>query len=224
VKVLRFEGSAHSETERLLPWYVNGTLDDVEQARVDQHLTLCPRCQREVALLRELQSACADAPAPAQLQVDPTASFRRLRDRLQPTRAQARKSLLARTRDAWAGTPAWLRAAVAVPSALALGLFGLVLFRGEPPAAYRTLGDAPPADPVASADLRHLVVVFDPHIEHARMQQLLRASQARIVDGPNEAGAYVLAVPAAREASVRDALRAAEGVTMVESLDPVERR
>ena len=51
------------------------------------------------------------------------------------------------------------------------------------------------------------------------MQQLLRASQARIVDGPNEAGAYVLAVPVGREASVRDALRAAPGVTLVESLD-----
>ncbi len=226
MKVLRFERSAHSETERLLPWYVNETLDDVEQARVDRHLAQCPRCQREVEFLRDLKSACADAPAQADAprQIDPTASFHRLRDRLQSPRAQPRTSLLGRTREAWTGLPIWLRGAMAVPCALALGLFGLVLYRGEPPAMYHTLGDTPAPGAVAGADLRHLVVVFDPHIEHAQMQQLLRASQARIVDGPNESGAYVLAVPAAREASVRDALRAAAGVTMVESLDPVERR
>jgi hypothetical protein len=63
------------------------------------------------------------------------------------------------------------------------------------------------------------VVVFEPGASQARTQQLLRASQARIVDGPNEVGAYVLAVPAARVASVRDALRAAPGVSLVESLD-----
>lgn len=220
MKVLRFEGSAHSETERLLPWYVNGTLDDAEQARVDGHLALCPQCRQELGFLRELKAECTNAQV--QVDADPTASFLRLRDRLQPPRAQQPASLLARARDAWAAVPTWLRGAVAVPCALALGLFGLVLYRGEPPAEYRTLGDAPA--PVADAGLRHLVVVFDPHIEHARMQQLLRASQARIVDGPNEAGAYVLAVPAAREANVRDALRAAAGVTMVESLDPPERR
>ena len=47
---------------------------------------------------------------------------------------------------------------------------------------------------------------------------LLAASGARIVDGPNEAGAYVLAVPPARLGGVRDALRSAPGVVMVEAL------
>ena len=50
------------------------------------------------------------------------------------------------------------------------------------------------------------------------MRGLLRASEARIVDGPNDAGAYVLAVPPARVAMVRDALRAAPGVTLVATL------
>jgi len=64
------------------------------------------------------------------------------------------------------------------------------------------------------------VVVFDPGIDEARLRALLRASEARIVDGPNDAGAYVLAVPAARVAAVRTALRAAPGVRLVESLAP----
>jgi hypothetical protein len=76
-----------------------------------------------------------------------------------------------------------------------------------------------PAAGPAAADAR-LVVVFEPGASQARTQQLLHASQARIVDGPNEVGAYVLAVPAMRVARVRDALRGAPGVTLVESLDP----
>lgn len=220
MKILRFEGSAHSEAERLLPWYVNETLDDAEQARVDQHLTQCRQCQREVEFLRTLRSACAEPHATT----DPAVAFRRLRDRLQPSRPQPRRSLLVWARNAWMDLPIPLRGAVAMSCALTLGLFGMALLRDEPPVLYRTLGDAPSPGVVTAPDLRHLVVVFDPHIEHARMQQLLRASQARIVDGPNDAGAYVLAVPSDREASVRDALRAANGVTLVESIDPVERR
>jgi len=215
VKILRFEGSAHSETQRLLPWYVNDTLDDDDVVRVEDHLVECGQCRRELEFLRLLESVCVQAsPVP-----DPTDAFARLRDRLQPPRTQASPSLLARLREAWGASPAWLRAAVAASFMLAAGMWGLTLVREEAPAMYRTLGDAPPEAVVRDAGLRHLVVVFDPHIEHARMQQLLRASQARIVDGPNEAGAYVLAVPVGREASVRDALRAAPGVTLVESLD-----
>jgi len=214
VKILRFEGSAHSETERLLPWYVNGTLDDDEQARVQDHLVACGKCRRELEFLRTLESVCID-PSPTP---DPTVAFSRLRDRLQTPRARPTPSLLARAGEAWSGFPVWLRGAVAASCLLTVGVFGLSLLHREPPAMFRTLGDTPPVGST-DAGLRHLVVVFDPHIEHARMQQLLRASQARIVDGPNEAGAYVLAVPAGREASVRDALRAAAGVTMVESLE-----
>lgn len=220
MKILRFEGSAHSETQRLLPWYVNGTLDDADLTRVEAHLVECTQCRRELEFLRLLESVCVQAsPAP-----DPTVAFARLRDRLQPSRTQASPSPLARLREAWGDCPAWLRSAMAASLVLAFGVWGLALVRDESPATYRTLGDAPPDAVVRDAGLRHLVVVFDPHIEHARMQQLLRASQARIVDGPNEAGAYVLAVPAVREASVRDALRAAPGVTLVESLDADRRR
>ncbi|MGO4222881.1 anti-sigma factor [Lysobacter sp. TAF61] len=219
--ILRFEGSAHNEADRLLPWYVNGTLDEGEHARVERHLGQCPQCQREVELLRGLAaSRAAEHASP-----DPTAAFLRLRQRLQAPHSRPARSMAARTRQAWSGLSAWLRPAVAVPCALALAMLGIVAYRADlpAPAMYRTLGDTP-APGIADAGLRHLVVVFDPHIEHARMQQLLRASQARIVDGPNEAGAYVLAVPASREPEVRAALRAADGVTLVESLEPVERR
>jgi hypothetical protein len=120
-------------------------------------------------------------------------------------------------RGTWATAPLWLRGAVAAPCALLLALGG-AWFAREQPAPYRTLGDIPASVP-GSMDAR-LVVVFEPGASQARTQELLHASQARIIDGPNDVGAYVLAVPAARAASVRDALRAAPGVTLVESLEP----
>jgi anti-sigma factor RsiW len=213
-RVLPFACSQHREVERLLPWLVNGTLDDDERLRVERHLEACIDCQQQRAQWQALQDTCATSTAPA---IDPMPAFTRLRSRLQAPRARPPVSRWRAMCSAWTTAPPWLRGAVAAPCALLLALAG-AWFAREQPASYRTLGDAPALEP-ASADAR-LVVVFEPGASQARTQQLLRASQARIVDGPNEVGAYVLAVPAARVASVRDALRAAPGVTLVESLEP----
>ena len=213
-RVLPFAGSQHRQAERLLPWLVNGTLDGEERATIERHVDTCADCRQQVAQWQALQAACAISTAPM---LDPKPSFTRLRSRLQAPRARPPVPRWSAMRSAWTTAPVWLRAAVATPCMLLLALGGAWLAR-EQPAPYRTLGDAPASVP-ASADAR-LVVVFEPGASQARTQQLLRASQARIVDGPNEVGAYVLAVPAARVASVRDGLRAAPGVRLVESLDP----
>ena len=213
-RVLPFAGSQHRQAERLLPWLVNGTLDGDERATIERHVDTCVDCQQQLAQWQALQAACAMSTAPV---ADPMPSFTRLRSRLQAPRARPPVSRWSAMRSAWTTAPPWLRGAVAMPCALLLALGG-AWFAREQPAPYRTLGDTPATVP-ASADAR-LVVVFEPGASQARTQQLLRASQARIVDGPNEVGAYVLAVPAARAASVRDALRAAPGVSLVESLDP----
>ena len=212
-RVLPFAGSQHRQVERSLPWLVNGTLDDDERKMVERHVEACVDCQQQLAQWRAMQEACA---APTAHALDPMPSFTRLRSRLQAPHARPSVSRWRAMRDAWTTAPPWLRGAVAAPCALLLALAG-AWFEREQPAPYRTLGDMPAAEP-AAADAR-LVVVFEPGASQARTQQLLRASQARIVDGPNEAGAYVLAVPATRVASVRDALRGAPGVTLVESLD-----
>ena len=213
-RVLPFAGSQHRQAERSLPWLVNGTLDDDERTMVERHVETCVDCQQQLAQWRAMQEACA---APTAHALDPMPSFTRLRSRLQAPRARPPVSRWSAMRDAWTTAPPWLRGAVAAPCALLLALAG-AWFEREQPTPYRTLGDMPAAEPTA-ADAR-LVVVFEPGASQARTQQLLHASQARIVDGPNEVGAYVLAVPAARVASVRDALRGAPGVTLVESLDP----
>ena len=216
--VLRFSGSAHQQAQRLLPWWVNGTLEGSELEVVSQHLAQCVQCQREVEELRQLREAYAQTATPMSLQP----AFARLRRRVQTPGRPVR----GRWRDAWTLMPNWLRGMVVAQGAVILVLAGLLLGRtGQDrdrfAATYHALGnvEAPAGDaghPVAA----HLVVVFDPGASQAQMQVLLRANDARIVGGPNDAGAYVIAVPAARLASAREALRAAPHVVLAEPLDP----
>lgn len=217
-RVLRFEGSAHDETERLLPWFVNGTLEDDELANVQQHLAQCARCQQEVETLRQLQAACVhESGTDGSVAMVP--AFARLRARIASATARVPRPRWSDMLGGWWQAAPWLRAAIAVQFGVIV-LLGVWLIATPPPAAYRTLGDAGAAASAVS-DTGRLVVMFDPGIDEAQLRRLLQASGARIVDGPTAAGAYVLAVPAARIATVRDALRAAPGVALVETLEPV---
>lgn len=202
-RVLRFEGSIHAEADRLLPWLANGTLEEAERAWVQQHLDECAACQRELAWLQSLQSACRTDPAAAD---DTRRAVRRLRRRL--------GSASGGRHQAWRPHRSWLPWMAAAQAVVVLVL-GTALLRAyqPPPAAYHTLSAAPVAQ-------ERLVVVFDPQLTEARMRRLLQACDARVVDGPTAAGAWILSVPSARAPTIREALRAAPGVTLVEGLGP----
>lgn len=221
-RVVRFEGDRHDEAMRLLPWLVNGTLDEDERAFLDEHLAQCRSCQRELADLQAWQLACR---LPEADTGDAARDWQRLRGKLADADGhRLRAPRRARPRQEWRQAAPWLRRALLAQAAvLACVLLAAALVlapsREQAPPRYRTLG-APAAAPAAAAGA--LVIVFDRRTSQAQVQQLLRASQARIVDGPNAAGAYVIAVPAERRASVRDALRAAPGVSLVEELAPEE--
>jgi anti-sigma factor RsiW len=210
-RILLFEGRRHAEARRLLPWLVNGRLDDDARTWVEQHVAGCSDCRREVEELRLLRSSYLrgdDVAVDDANMADADAGWRRLCPRLNPTGAGRERPWRGRWPD-----PHWL-AALAAQSA-AIVVLGILLWRQPTPqAAYRTMGSTP------AATTGTLVVLFDPHLAEARLRALVRSNDARIVDGPNATGAYVLAVPLRRVAQVRDALRVAPGVILVESLGP----
>jgi hypothetical protein len=76
------------------------------------------------------------------------------------------------------------------------------------------LGAAPP--PVAG----NLVVIFHPDVLEKSMRETLNASDARIVDGPTAADAYVLHVPPSQRLSALAKLRASSAVVMAQPIDP----
>ena len=220
--ILPFEGRRHVEAQRLLPWLLSGRLEEDERAWLEPHMAGCSDCRRELEQLRALREACVQAgdDAPGDGGGDAFAvssaadrGWRRLRPLLQRSRPQRD--------EAWrrpaAPRPRWLGWAVAAQAAT-LAALAVALWQQPAPARYRTLG-ALPATPSGN-----LVIAFDPRLDEAHLRRLLLASQARIVDGPNEAGAYVLSVPPSRLAMVRDALRAAPGVTLVAGLGPEPRQ
>ena len=49
----------HREIDLLLPWYVNGSLEEPERDRVRLHIQGCQLCQQEVPLLRLIQAEVA---------------------------------------------------------------------------------------------------------------------------------------------------------------------
>jgi anti-sigma factor RsiW len=188
-QVLPFDTAAHKVADVLLPWFVNGTLEDDERALVEKHLGQCEHCRREFQWLQELHAACASA-SPA---------VPRLRERLMARRTTQRN--------------AWTRAVIAAQLAAIL-ILGAVVVSDETRSSYRTLGAA---DSAARASAS-LVVVFDPATTESDMRRLLRAAGARIVDGPTQANAYLLDVaPESREQAIQ-ALKADRRVVLVQSL------
>jgi hypothetical protein len=211
-RIFPFAARAHDEAQRLLPWLVNGTLDADEHDWLLHHLEVCRDCQCELQEQRALQSACIDD---ATLAGDVEAGWERMQRRLaapsRPAPVKWQDLWLMR----WQQAPRWMAWTLVAQTMLLVVLGIEAWWPRAQPRTYHTLGAGSSSLYQAPGNL---VIVFDPQLSEGQLRRLLAASDARIVNGPNDAGAYVLAVPPSRVESVRDALRAAPGVTLVESL------
>jgi hypothetical protein len=212
-RVLHFGKTAHQAVESLLPWFVNGTLDDRERRRVEEHLQECPRCQRDVEWLRAFGSAYAASDvAPAC-----GASWDQLRARIAPASPTWRRPLAALSASGLAAlVRAWAPWAAAAQFILILGMGSLLLSNSGPISGdYRTLSAASETGPASAS----LAVKFDPRIAGGEVTRILQRAGVRIVDGPTATDAYVLAVSAERAAGVVRQLRAEPAVVFVERME-----
>ena len=202
-QVLHLDAATHKVVDVLLPWFVNGTLAGDERALVHEHLAQCERCRREVEWLQELSAACAAAAeAPGG-----SPALRHLRQRL-----MASRGILGGIRSRWQRGAPWPRALIAAQLAAILVLGAVVAGSDETRAPYRTLAAAGSAAPATAS----LVAVFDPATSELELRRMLRAAGARIVDGPNQANAYLLDAP--EPAQALRALKAERQVVLVEPL------
>ena len=116
--------ATHTRVERLLPWYVNGTLDAEDLRLVERHLDSCRTCESDVELLRHVAGAVTAAtPVP----LVPESSAADFIDRLpadgMPMRSRRRS--------------AWLLAAAAALAAILLS----ARIENVPAPDYRTAAD-----------------------------------------------------------------------------------
>src|SRR6185503_6149862 len=132
VDIIRLNGDAHAETQRLLPWYVNGSLEDEEQAQVEAHLEVCPECREDLkteqAMARQIRA----------LPSDTERGWAALRARIDGAAPEPRRTsgpLGRRIPMGWAVTAQAASLAILVP------LLVFAFTREQP--LYRTLGSAP---------------------------------------------------------------------------------
>ncbi|TMH14794.1 MAG: hypothetical protein E6H68_10445 [Betaproteobacteria bacterium] len=212
-RVLPVVPAEHKVADVLLPWFVNGTLDKDELAFVEQHLSECVRCQREVQWLRELRAACVDGEAAP----GASAVFRNLRRQLDEPRTGRGK--VASLSKLWRRAPSWSRWAMAAQLAAIVALGAVLLPSTDGLVPYRTLGARSADAPTGS-----LVVVFDPTTPESELRRMLRKAGVRVADGPTQTNAYVLKVAAEQQVEAVQALRAEPAVVLVEQLDRAEAR
>lgn len=214
----------HEQVRQLLPWLLAGTLDSTELAMVHAHLATCERCRADLAWERKLRAA-GQQRAPV---LDPDQALSRLLPRLGPqqdpqpgrheagpqaTGPQQTRGVPDRLRGALAANDGrWLRRVALAQFGVIALLAGLLARPGaDDDASYHGLGGAARAQ-------GNLVVMFRPDTPEGELRRILRASQARVVDGPTALDAYVLAVPAAQTARTAQQLRAEPAVTLAQPL------
>lgn len=163
-----------------------------------RHVQSCTACQAEVRTEQRLEAEVARLP------LDLEHGWATMRRLLETEGRPGWRGLLHRLR------PAWLGWGVAAALALAVGVSWLPLTR---PNGYHALGEAPA--PTAG----NIVVIFLPDTSERQMREALKASQARIADGPTATNGYVLRVPASRRDAALAKLRATRTVVVAEPLD-----
>ncbi len=213
-RIIPLHGDLHDDTSALLPWYATGRLDPDDTARVEAHLATCTQCQADLVLERRLAAAVADLPADDIGDVDD--AFNAIKDKLTPREPFLKRNAERVGRD-WGQSASWLRWAIAAQLVLLIG-GGALLLRPQPQAqaqakVYHTLSAAPA--PAAA----NIVVVFRPEVTEADLRQTLRGVDARVVDGPTVADAYLLHVEPGARATTVAKLRGDKTITLAEPID-----
>lgn len=198
-------GDPHEEVQTLLPWYVNGSLSAEESHLVEEHLAHCEACRAELASERKLARSIADLPH------DTEHGWAAMSRRLAKRPAPLPGPIALFSRQIPVGWAVGGSLAAAASVALAFTFVPSPEPRGE---TYQALGSP------STATEGNIVVLFSPETTARQQQVILSSSKARIVDGPNPAGALVLRVdPANRDAALQS-LRATSQIVLAEPIGP----
>jgi len=204
--VIPLHGDPHETAQKLLPWYVTGTLDPIEQRLVEEHLESCVECSEELASEQRLRGKMAAIPP------ELPGEWAALRER---DMASARAEAVGRR---W---PTFTRGGIAAIAASQIAIIGLGIGVYEmvarpDRAIYHTL-----SAPASGGAQGNIIVIFRPDSREQAFRATLTAVNARLVDGPTAAGAYVLSVAPDRRDQVLGDLRARADIVLAQPIDPV---
>ena len=190
----------HHDAEQLLPWFATGQLEGEDVALVEQHLSSCAHCRRQLAFERRMIDEFT------QLTPEVDSGWARLKQRLEAAHeSEPRQGVWDRIRgraaEVWHGLSRPAIATLALAQLVLVVLTGAVLLSLSRP-DYRALG-SPPPPPAANA-----IAMVRADTTELQMRALLQANGATVVDGPTAADAYLLRVPAPSRAALLGPRRA----------------
>ncbi len=214
------DGRMHKEISALIPWYVNGSISEIDRQGVDAHLARCAQCRDDLTLEQGVYQSMSEETA---VEYMPAASLKRLQARLDgvamqvPVEGSWELSAAAPSRRVvtWQGVMAASVAIMAVAvSLLAADRWTQSRTRAAP-SYYTVTSSAPRASNVV------IRAVFIPTVTLVELQAVLDEAGLRIISGPTEAGVYSLAANSHRAVSSSLALlRAHAKVRFAESIQP----
>jgi hypothetical protein len=203
----------HHAAEELLPWYATGQLEGDDLALVEEHVSSCAHCRRQLAFERRMVDEFAG------LTPEIDSGWARLRERLETPQRHALPQPV-RVRQRWreSATSVWQsfnRPAVAALAFAQLGFLIIaasVLFSLSQP-SYRALGSAP------APQSANVLAMFRADTTESQMRQLLHGAGASLVGGPTDSDAYLLSVPARSRAAALQRLRSDRHVLIAQPID-----
>ena len=203
-KLVHLHGDAHEQTLKLLPWYLNDTLDDAEAAMVEAHLAECAMCRREAETEHGLRSGVTG------LGVDVDQGWAMIARRLDGEEAPPVRRVPVWRQRIGLG---WAAGGALAASVATIAVVSLPATKTVDP--YHVLGATPPPGKIEA----NAIVLFASDTAMQDMRGALTAAGARITDGPLASGGYMLRIEPRSRAAGLAQLRARRGVVMAEPID-----
>ena len=197
----------HEAFDMLLPMYLTGQLDGADLIFVENQLAKSETCRAMLAAERQLMGDVATLPISIPYFPMP------------PLPKPARLSAMSR---AWLSVKQTLSDLVAQPvrtatfagvqAALIVTVFMFAQSLVAPDVEYKTLSSR------NASQQANAIIMFKPDTREQEFREILASSQAVIVGGPTEAGAYLLRIPARHRDDVVALLSSKPQVTMAQPL------
>lgn len=191
----------------LMPWVLQATAPQEQSEWLMHHLAQCESCSTEFAQQSRLRSALA---LPSDVPVDVDAGLKRLFERLDAPEQDTPSVRL------HAGNRLTRALAVAVlVQAIGIGVLGARLWTDQA-AQYRTFSRPALFEPAGA-----IRVAPTTSMTLAHWNKLLHDLDLRVVDGPNEVGAYTVVPNGSSATSVHllQQLRASSSIRLAEPVD-----
>ena len=196
----------HRETEELLPWYVAGQLEFDEQALVEQHISGCAHCRRQLAFERRMIDEFAG------LSPEVDSGWAHMRQRIEAPKQSLWDKILTDIAALWQSLNRPAVAALAFAQLAFVVVAGGALLSLSRP-SYRALGSSPPPQSA------NAIAMFRADTTESQLRTLLQSNGASLVGGPTSTDAYLLSVPASSRPQVLAKLRSDRHVTLAEPID-----